>query len=101
MSFQKQLFEEALEEIDSFEAYYKNVIFRNNCLVVPYINLGVSNHELSPGGKEMSFMNFAYLVFRDVSYLKVYLDKAYLVVDQQRKSCHLHFGGNYMDLKTA
>lgn len=87
---------DSIDEIHSFDARYKNVIFRNNNLIVPYINLGVSNHPLNKENK-LKFLDYSYMVFIDVYYLKVYLKKPYLVIDQGKPTVKYSFGGDYLD----
>ncbi len=91
------IYNHCIEEIHSFDARYKNVIFRNNNIVVPYINLGVSKHPLHTEEKGMAFLDYTYMVFVDVSYLKVYLKKPYIVIDLEKKAEHFYFGGDYWD----
>jgi hypothetical protein len=92
------IYQQAIEEIHSFEAKYKNVIFRNNNIVIPYANLGVSNHPLHKGGKGMTFLDYAYMVFRDVTYLSVYITKErYVVIDLEKREEIFYFGGDYLD----
>lgn len=56
---------EAVEEIDSVEAYYGEFLYKNGDLYIPFVNLGVSEHPLNPR-KEMQFIDRAYMVFRQV-----------------------------------
>jgi hypothetical protein len=92
------IFQQAIHEIHSFDARYKNVIFRNNNIVIPYINLGVSNHPLHKSEKGMAFLDFSYMVFKDVSYLSVYINKErYFVTSLEKREEIFYFGGDYMD----
>ena len=89
--------ESAIDEIHSFDAYYKNVILNNSNLIIPYINLGVSNHEINPSSN-LLFIDFAYMVFERVSFLSVYINNRRLVVVDKQKTKNLyHFGGSYLD----
>lgn len=91
------IYKESVEEIHSFDAKYKNVIYRNNNIVIPYINLGVSNHPLHREGKGMTFLDYAYMVFKDVLYLSVYIKERYIVVDAEKREEIFYFGGDYLD----
>jgi hypothetical protein len=64
------IWEENIEEIDTFEAFYKNVIHRNNILIFPYINIGVSNHPINPS-KDQLYISKAYLIFMNACINKV------------------------------
>lgn len=91
-----------IDEIHSSEARYKNVLLRNNNIIIPYINLGISNHPLYEGKKDMAFINFAYIVFTDVSYLSVYVENKgrYIIIDGMKKPNINYFGGDYWDIDT-
>ncbi len=64
------IWEEKFDEVDTFEAFYKNVIFRNNVIVIPYVNSGVSYHPLNPS-KEHLLINKVYVVCTDACINKV------------------------------
>jgi hypothetical protein len=85
--------------IHSFDGFYKNVRFKNGTLIIPYINLAIVNHELNPGEK-LKFINFSYLIFEQVSYLTVYLDKNYVIIDEGETDVKFHAGGTYLDYDT-
>lgn len=88
---------EKLEELHTFESLYQNVLFKNNNLVIPYINLGISQHELNPSEK-MKYIDFSYVVLVNIRYLDVYLEKTrYLVVGENTSGPKLHLGGIYGD----
>jgi len=55
------IFEYFFDEVDTFEAFYKNVINRNKCLVFPYVNIGISNHPLNLS-KEHLHIDKAYII---------------------------------------
>jgi len=93
----KNIFDTDVQEIHSFDAFYKNVILRNNNLVIPYVNLGVSQHPANLSDNVM-FLDFAYMVFTGLSYLDVYLkDKRYKVIYRVKTKELYHFGGSYLD----
>lgn len=91
---------ESIDEIHTFDSMYKNVIFKNNSLVIPYLNLGVYGyHPLHQKKSDISYINFSYIVFVGVSFLKVYLDKPYIIVDNGLDGDY-YFGGIYLDSTT-
>jgi hypothetical protein len=55
------IFEEQFEEVDTFEAYFKNSINKKGVLIIPYINVGVSCHPLNPA-KELLYIDKSYIV---------------------------------------
>lgn len=92
------IFDKDIQHIHSFDAFYKNVIFRNNKLIIPYINLGISQHPLNSSDKLM-FIDFAYLVFKDIFYLDVFIDGRRLkVINELNQNEKFHFGGTYLDI---
>lgn len=88
---------DAIDEIDSFESQYKNVILRNNNLVVPYINIGLSNHPLHDYKGKLRFIDFSYIVLLNVSYLKIFIGNPYCVIDLKKTDTVYYFGGEYLD----
>ncbi len=91
------IYYKSIEEIDSSEARYKNVIFKNNNLIIPYINLAVSNHPLNDSGNNL-FLDYSYMVFLDVTYLTVFIRaNRYIVVDIKKNEDPFYFGGVYLD----
>jgi hypothetical protein len=91
------IYSQSIEEIHSFDAAYKSVVLRNNNLVIPYINLGVSNHPLYKSEKGLQFIDYAYMVFRDVFYLSVYIGRRYNVIGTKKGEETLYFGGKYLE----
>jgi hypothetical protein len=88
-------------ELHSFDGYYKNVILNNNNLIIPYINLGISNHEINPS-QDLYFLNFAYLIFEKVNFLTVYINKKRLFIINRHHSDEIHnCGGAYLDYEKA
>lgn len=90
-------YKDNLDEIHTFDGYYKNVIFKNNNLIIPYFNLGVSEHPINKSS-ELEFLNYCYMVFLDIKFLSVYVCmKRLTVIDTIQKSKVLNFGGTYLD----
>ena len=100
--FNHKIYNSHIEEIHSFDAFYSHVVLRNNNLVIPYINLGISLHPANPTS-ELMFFNFAYMVFTEVSYLDIFLERRrYKVLDRGKKmNVSYHFGGTYLDYEEA
>ncbi len=99
----KNIFEEYVDEIHSFDAYYKNVIFYNNNLLIPYINLGISNHPLNETSS-LQFLDYSYMVFENVKALSVYIcNKRYSVneFNSFRNYPKYNFGGEYLDYNAS
>lgn len=65
----KLIFEHNLDEIDTLESFFGEIVHVNNNLFIPFINLGVSNHELNPGEK-LKHINYAYIVAEALLFLK-------------------------------
>ncbi len=55
------IWEQKFDEVDTFEAFYKNVIHCNGILIFPYSNVGVSYHPINPS-KEHLHIDKAYIV---------------------------------------
>ena len=96
------IYHQSVNEIDSSESRYKNVLFRNNNIIVPYVNLAISNHPLHLEGKEMKYIDYAYMVFKDILYLSVYISgHRYLIIGEESEDefgdSVLYFGGDYWD----
>lgn len=81
-------------DIHSFDAYYRNVIFRNSNLLVPYINLGFIEHELNRTS-EIMYLDRAYLIAENLTYFRVY-EKEALIGDSNQDG-FFFFGGRNLD----
>jgi hypothetical protein len=81
---------DGVDEIDSFDAYYSNVYLDQRNLVIPYIDLGVTNHPLHRGDR-LKYLDFAYMVFLGLRYLKV--QRGVLSGDKGEASKIFYFGG--------
>jgi hypothetical protein len=94
---------DGVDEIHSFEAYYSKFHLDERNLVIPYIGLGIRNHPLHRGG-EMKYLDFAYMVFLGLSYLKVQREvllgdvKTEVLLGEKGEASHiLYFGGINLD----
>jgi hypothetical protein len=94
MSIMEQPIFEGVDEIDSFDSFYSNVYFDKATLVMPYINLGLGKHPLNPG-ERLKFLDFAYVVFLGLRYLKA--QKGVILGEKDHASSILCFGGFNMD----
>lgn len=90
---QKTIYKNNLDEIHSADAYYRNVFFKDSVLIIPYINLGISNHKINETNNLM-YINFAYMIFTNVCYLKVY-EKNDLVVNNCSENFPSYYFGGY------
>ena len=91
------IYSQSVGEIDSFDGKYRSVVLRNNNLIIPYINLGISGHPLNQSENGLQFIDYAYMIFRDVFFLSVYIGRRYNVIGTKRKEEALYFGGNYLE----
>jgi hypothetical protein len=80
----------------SFDSYYKNVAHRGNTLIIPYINLGIYEHKLNPSSTPI-YLNKAYVILRDVTYLKVYGMAPIVDYPSSQSEQELFFGGMNLD----
>jgi len=85
---------DGVDEIDSFDAYYSNVYVDQRNLVIPYIDLGVTNHPLHRGDR-LKYLDFAYMVFLGLRYLKV--QRGVLLGEKGEASDIFYFGGINLD----
>lgn len=91
------------DELHSEDAYHKNPVLRNNNLIVPYINLGIGEHELNRG-RDLKFIDFAYLVAIDISFLSVWVPdengfngrQLWLINGSQENGLH-YWGGTHLN----
>lgn len=82
-------------EFDSFDSYYKNVQLTDFDLVIPYINLAVSNHELNQSDSPLKYIDRCYVILCDISYLKIYNKNTPLINRNiNLNQIELFFGGS-------
>lgn len=101
---QNQIFSDAMDELHSSDGYYNNVIFRNNNIIMPFINLGISNHPLHKGDR-LKFINYSYLVAEDVQYLDIWVPemntgKRCHVINRFKNENIYYWGGTNLDEKS-
>ncbi|PIF45761.1 hypothetical protein CLU96_2773 [Chryseobacterium sp. 52] len=64
------IYKEHIDEIDTSDAYFGKILFSKNNILVPYINMGISNHELNRT-KELKHISYSYFVAIDFHFLKI------------------------------
>lgn len=94
---------ENLSEFDSFDAKYKNVILKNNNIVIPYISLAVTNHPIGNFSSHLTYIDYCYLILLNVSALSVYIvNKRYKVIENKIEGHQrYYFGGDYLDFENS
>ena len=97
----QEFYTEAISEIHTSDAYFKNVVLRNNNLIIPYLNTGISNHPLNKGDR-LKFINYSYLVAEDVQYLDIWVKqgergKHYNLIKRQKTDNIFYWGGSNLD----
>ncbi|WP_027373916.1 hypothetical protein [Chryseobacterium sp. UNC8MFCol] len=68
--FKDLIYSHDINEIHTSDAYFGHIIFTTKSLIVPYINLGISNHELNKNNS-LKFIDYCYFVAVDFSFLKI------------------------------
>lgn len=58
------IYENNFDEVTTFESFYKNILSRNGNIIFPYINVGISSHELNPSD-ELMHISMCYIVCID------------------------------------
>lgn len=90
----KLIFEQNLCEIDTSESYFGKIIKRNNdFLVIPYINLGIAEHELNRSTR-LKYINYSYIVGLKLLFLKL---NSEIIIDRRGKYENIesiYLGGN-------
>jgi hypothetical protein len=64
------IYQEAFDEVVTFEAYFKEYVISNEGLIIPYINIGVSNHPLNESN-ELMHLNYSYVVCKGIALVKL------------------------------
>ncbi|PIF45764.1 hypothetical protein CLU96_2776 [Chryseobacterium sp. 52] len=68
--FKDLIYNKNIDEIHTSDAYFGKILLAGKNLLIPYINLGISNHDLNRGNI-LKHINFCYTVFIDIDYLKI------------------------------
>lgn len=72
------IYENHLDEIDTSDAYFGKILFRNDAILIPYMNVGVSNHVLNKENR-LQYINYCYFVATNLKFLKINND---IVIDK-------------------
>lgn len=90
---------ECIDEIDSSESTFNSIVWAKNNLVIPYVNLGVAQHPLNETNK-LKFINFAYIVCLNVSYLAGWSElkrEDVMILGGIRQEPIYYFGGTNLE----
>ncbi|MDR6525495.1 hypothetical protein J2787_000865 [Chryseobacterium rhizosphaerae] len=68
--FNNLIYKENVDEIHTSEAYFGKILFLEGNLLIPYINLGISNHILNKND-DLRFIDYCYFIVTDMYYLKI------------------------------
>ncbi len=63
------IFKEKFDEIDTFEACYKDVFFNHKNLIIPYVNIGILKHPLNSTDK-FQHVSFSYVACLNIAHVK-------------------------------
>lgn len=63
------IYEDNFDEVVTFESYFKGYILKDNNVLMPYINIGVSEHALNVS-KNLLHLDYSFVVCIDVALMK-------------------------------
>lgn len=87
------IYKEHIDEIDTSDAYFGKIIFFKNNILIPYINMGISNHELNRT-EQLKHINYSYFVAIDFHFLKINNNVIYNNLKNEYNSLEsIHLGG--------
>ena len=81
------IYDTDLDEIHSFDAYFGKIVQEEDSIIIPYVNLGVSEHSLNKG-ETLKYLNKAYMVFDGVASFEEQYS-----LDETADLLTLYFGG--------
>ena len=81
---------EGIDEIHSSEAFFKGYIYSNDFFLLPYVNLGVSEHPLNKSN-ELKFIDYSYIWARGIHYLSI--DNEVITNNEMQGFESFYFGG--------
>lgn len=58
------------DSIDTLHSYIGQILLKDKSLLLPYIGLGILDHDLNPTMK-LKFINYSYIVALDLEFLKI------------------------------
>lgn len=73
------IYKNHINEIDSTDAYFGKILFSGKNILIPYINMGISNHELNEKDY-LKHINYSYFVAVDFNFLKI--NNSEIIVDE-------------------
>ncbi len=89
-----RIFSTNIDEIHTFEAYRGGIFKKDNDILIPFINIGVSKHPLN-NSKTLQFIDYSYLLFEEVISLEwsigyideelFYIGAQNIISDEQRE----------------
>ncbi len=79
------------------ESYHRNILFKDNLIVVPYINFGLWEHELNPSNKTMKYIDRSYLVMKGINRLSLYKQPDIITSDDDPAPIEIFVGGGNLD----
>jgi hypothetical protein len=65
----KTIFEDAIEEIDTFGAFFMDFFIKGGNVLIPYVNVGIWNHPINKSDKPM-YLDYSYVACTDVALIK-------------------------------
>jgi hypothetical protein len=60
------------DHLNTFDSYYRNVLFTRDRIVIPYVSLGLIEHELNPSKSRSKFLDRCYVVLDGIAHLNLY-----------------------------
>lgn len=60
---------ENFDEITTFESFFKSTLMKGENFMIPYINVGISDHPLNPSNN-LLHLNYSYIVCTGVLFIK-------------------------------
>ncbi|MBN8823208.1 MULTISPECIES: hypothetical protein [unclassified Spirosoma] len=91
MSQEFRAFAAIEDAIDTSESYRGSLVVREDSILVPIINLGISEHVLNPTNK-LAYVDFAYLFFKGFS--KVLLNSFTDIKSKDTEKRYCYVGGS-------
>jgi hypothetical protein len=64
------IYEQAFDEVVTFEAYYKKYFLTKEFFIIPYINVGVSNHPIN-NSNDLLHLSNCYVICEDIALVKL------------------------------
>lgn len=63
------IYQNNFEEVDTMNATYGKMLIENKKLIIPFINVAISRHELN-NSDDLKYINFCYVVCENVVFIK-------------------------------